>query len=842
LSTLEAAKELAAAGLSVVPVMTDGTKRPVGRWQEYQNLRASPTKLTEWFHQGSYGVGIITGTISGNLEMSEVEGRGAERLPEIAQLATDSGMGDLWARLCTGWLEQSPSGGWHWFYKISYPEGFKFPGNTKLAKAANKETLAETRSQGGFVVVAPSNGSVHPTGQPWVRVAGGPTTIPTITPDEREAFHSILGTLNEYTPPATQAAFSVTTTPDRDPLEGTTPGDDYENKTSWADILGPAGWTKLFTSGRTTYWRRPGKSLGISATTGNAEDRDRLFVFTSSTEFEQETPYTKFGAYALLNHRGDHAAAASSLRKAGHGTEPQRPVRVPLPGKLHSVPPAAAVHPEPAPNMHTPPENMQPATAGTAALATIHQLDEHRDNNVTLARSDDGNAQALIDEYGDRLRYCAERGRWLAWSGNVWEWQQGSGGAAREYAKRIARALPDSGTEAQNHKRRALSAKGTSDMLTQAQTDPRITVTIDQLDAHPWELNTPGGIIDLRTGQLLPPDPTKLHTRITACAPDFDADDTLWQKFLHQTFPGNQDLIDFMQRQVGYSSVGEVREHILPFGYGSGGNGKGVFLETIAAVLGDYATSSPNGFLMATNYAPHSTEIARLAGTRFVICSEVNEDDRFDEAKVKLLTGGDRLTARFMRQDDFTFRPSHHLWLIGNHQPAVESGGHSFWRRLRLIPFTHTVPDENRIEDLQGILATQHGPAVMAWIARGAAAYAKGGLQEPAGVKTATEDYAHSVDTVGRFLEEECTLHGPDVAAHFATTVSALRSAYDRWCADNGETPQKGRAFQSQLRQKGILTGPQAPRGTGGVRMYGGVTLLSAQAEQDGHDGDRGGW
>ena len=257
LSTLHAAQQLAAAGLSVVPVMTDGTKRPAGNWKEYQELRASKTKLAEWFTTGTYGVGIITGTISGNVEMAEVEGRGADRLPEIAQLAQDSGMGELWAKLCSGWLEQSPSGGWHWFYKIDYPEGFKFPGNTKLAKASNKETLAETRSQGGFVVVAPSAGTVHPTGKPWVRVAGGPETIPTISPDEREAFHSILGTLNEYTPAATQQAFSITPA-ERDPLEGTTPGDDYENKTTWSDILGPAGWTKLFTSGRTTYWRRPG--------------------------------------------------------------------------------------------------------------------------------------------------------------------------------------------------------------------------------------------------------------------------------------------------------------------------------------------------------------------------------------------------------------------------------------------------------------------------------------------------------------------------------------------------------------------------------------------------------
>lgn len=834
MDTLHAAQEIEAAGLSVVPVMTDGTKRPVGKWTEYQTLRASRTKLAEWFTNTGYGVGIVTGTISGNIEMAEVEGRGADRLPEIAQLAADSGMAELWARLCSGWLEQSPSGGWHWFYKIAYPEGFKFPGNTKLAKAANKETLAETRSEGGFVVVAPSTGPVHPTGRPWVRVAGGPASIPTITPDEREAFHSILATLNEYTPEVTQQAFTVTPS-DRDPLEGTTPGDDYENKTDWADILGPKGWTLVYGHGRTRYWRRPGKTLGLSATTGNAEDRDRLYVFTSSTEFEQETPYTKFGAYALLNHGGDHAAAASALRKAGHGSEPKRALNV-LPEAWKQAAGTSLPRANPAP------QQPQPMTDGATALATVHQLDERRpEAGVTLMRSDDGNAQALIDQHGHVLRYCSERGRWLAWNGTVWKWQQTGGGFARELAKDIARLLPEDGVEAKNHKRRALSAKGTSDMLIQAATDPRITVTIDDLDAHPWELNTPGGIIDLRTGQLLPNDPAKLHTMITECAPDFGADDQLWLSFLAQTFP-QQELVDYMQRLVGYSAVGMVREHLLPFAYGSGGNGKGVFLEAIAAVLGDYATTSPNGFLMATNYAPHTTEIARLAGKRMVLCSEVNESDRFDEAKVKQLAGGDTLTARFMRQDDFTFTPTHQLWLMGNHRPAIESGGRSFFRRLRLIPFTHEVPDEHRIEDLQGILAREHGPAVLAWIARGATDYANGGLREPEDVKEATEDYAHSVDTVGRFLEEECTLHEGAAAAHLATTVSALRTAYDRWCADNGETTLKGRAFQTQLARHGILTGAKAPRASGGVRMYGGVTLLSAAAEPDEHDGDRGGW
>ncbi|MHC6592408.1 phage/plasmid primase, P4 family [Arthrobacter sp. C152] len=831
MTTLDAALEFEAAGLSVVPVMTDGTKRPSGQWKEYQTIRASRTKLAEWFGTGNLGVGIITGTISGNIEMAEVEGRGADRLPEIAQLAADSGMGDLWARLCSGWLEQSPSGGWHWFYKIDYPEGYKFPGNTKLAKAANKETLAETRSQGGFVVVAPSAGPVHPTGKGWVRVAGGPATIPTITPDEREAFHSLLATLNEYTPETTQQAFNVTT--ERDPLEGITPGDDYENKTDWADIL--TGWTLVYAHGRTRYWRRPGKNLGLSATTGNAEDRDRLYVFTSSTEFEQETPYTKFGAYAVLHHGGDHAAAASALRKAGHGAEPKRPVtELPAawsqatgtssaPRQLHSVPPATPAT----------------ETAGTSALAVVHQLDDHRDADGTLLRSEDGNAAALIDQYGDVLRFNPERGRWLAWDGHRWQWQDKDGGRAREYAKRIGRALPETDTQALNHKRKTLSALGTSNMLAMAQTDPHVRVPIDALDANGWELNTPNGIIDLRTGVLLPPDPTHLHTRMTSCAPDFDADTSMWERFLADTFPGNPELTSYMQRLVGYSSIGHVREHILPFAFGSGGNGKGVFLETVRAVLGDYATAAGNGFLMASSYAQHTQEIARLSGARMVLCSEVNETDRFDEAKVKLLTGGDTLTARFMRQDDFTFTPTHHLWLAGNFRPAVESGGDGFWRRFRSIPFLHTVPPEKRVEDLQGILARDHGPAVLAWIARGAADYAQGGLREPEDVKEATKEYAASVDTVGRFLDEECII-GPD-ADHMRVKIADLRTAYDKWCGANGEKAVQGRAFPTQLSRHGIKAGRDAPK-INGIRYYAGVGLRAVEDSRDDHGGDRGGW
>ncbi|MGX9901676.1 bifunctional DNA primase/polymerase [Arthrobacter sp. SA17] len=210
ISLLEIAHTFTAAGISVVPVASDGTKRPaLKKWTEYQHSRASGHTLRDWFTTGNVGIGVVTGTISGGLEMTEIEGRGKGRLADLANVANNSGLGPLWTKLTLGWFEKSPSGGYHWFYRVDWPEGQKPAGNTKLASRPSTATelsinprqkqqvIAETRGEGGFVVTAPSSGNVHPTGKPWERVTGGPTTIPVLTLDEREDFHSLLGWLNE---------------------------------------------------------------------------------------------------------------------------------------------------------------------------------------------------------------------------------------------------------------------------------------------------------------------------------------------------------------------------------------------------------------------------------------------------------------------------------------------------------------------------------------------------------------------------------------------------------------------------------------------------------------------
>jgi P4 family phage/plasmid primase-like protien len=819
--TLTAALALHAAGCSVLPVRADGTKAPAVNWKQYIQERADEQQLHAWFGAGQPGIGTVTGAISGGLEMFEFEGRAQDEgvVAEFIEIVRGSGLADTWNRIITGWLEASPSGGLHALFRV---DGAPVAPNTKLARRSataaelaehpgdKVKVLIETRGERGFTVTAPSAGPVHASGRPWKVLAGGPATIATISAGEYDALHTIARMLDQMPAPdapltpvsepadeATAFLFSGNSGAPR--ADGISPGDDYEERTSWADILKPEGWTLLYTHGSTSYWQRPGKTdPGPSATTGREAIRDRLYVFTTSTDFLAEVPYTKFGAYALLHHGGDHSAAARELRRRGYGTPAPEPVR-----HLTSVP--------------TP----RPATDGTAALNVL-QHPAAEPGPGTYTRTDDGNALRLVDQHEQQVRYVPQRGKWLTWEGHRWAWDDA--GQVREYARAIARALPNGEGEAK-HRASSLSARGLGSMVSVAQTDPRIVASYQKLDIQRLVLNTPGGTVDLETGVVTPADPAKLHTRSTTVAPDASHPTPRWQRFLVDTFGQETEVATFIQRLAGYSASGDTRFHILPFLHGPGGNGKSVFLDVLRAVLGDYAATAPNSFLMA-GQQQHETEVARLHGLRLVVASEVNQDARFDEAKVKLLTGGDALTARFMRQDHFTFEPTHHLWLMGNHLPAVKAGGESFWRRLRLIPFTRTVPAENKVEGLARILAEEEGPGILAWIVAGAVAVFRDGLQEPASVMAITSDYAEEEDSLARFIGDCCHLGG---GQSVTTNTARLRSAYDDWCRAEGETGLPARSFGRELKSRFGID----QKRSNGQRLYIGISVIEEPSGAD---------
>jgi putative DNA primase/helicase len=801
-----------------VPVRTDGTKAPgLPTWKAYQERHPTAEETVAWFTGDTDGVGVLTGTVSGGLEMLELEGRAiaAGLWDEFVQAADDNGMGELLARVVAGYREDTPSGGVHLLYRVTDAPPRK---NTKLARTADREVLIETRGEGGFVVVAPSGGRTHPTGDAWELTAGGIESVARISGAERDALFA-MASLFDHTPePVAEATVMGDLAGGMlaGSSAGTRPGDDYNERATWEEILEPRGWRKVRSMGRGWFWAKPDKAgPGGSATTGQSADGiDRLFVFSTSTEFDTERPYSKFAAYALLEHGGDYASAARDLAAQGYGAPPTQAVTTPAP--------AATAAPASTPVATTP-------TLDDVAPPAVTAVAEQPAS--TLARSEDGHSQALIAEYGTELRYCPQMGRWLHWDGFRWHRQPASGGIAREFAKVIARRYPDDGGWA-THKKRSLSAAGTSACLSLTETDYRVTVDIDALDARPWELNTPGGIINLRTGELRDPDPKALHTRSTIVAPDPTADQTPWLDFLLTTFQGDLEVIAFIQRLMGYACVGSVREAILPVFYGQGANGKTVLLETVQAILGDYATVAPQKFLVQ-GPGQHATEIAALAGARLVIASETNEGERFDEAKVKILTGGDRIKARFMRQDEFTFTPSHLLVMMTNHRPEVGSGGTSFWRRVREVPFTHIVPEGQRDPELKERLVEQHGPAIMAWLAQGAALYARDGLREPEGVRVATQAYEASTDTVSRFVDDMVILGGGDAVK---VNYAKVREAYEEWCKAEGETAVNTKALTTQLMGK---FGIGRHKGSKGVRFLTGMTLVGSATDEPPSTEDR---
>ena len=313
-----AALQLAKEGIAVVPVAMDGSKRPgINSWRQYQTEKPTTDELVEWFGRGNQqGVGAICGAVSGNLEMLELEGRAvaAQIHIQAKDMAENSGLGDLWKTIQEGYCEVTPSGGIHWLYRIA---DSITPGNQKLARrpGANEtiDVLAETRGEGGFVILAPSGGACHPSGGSWKMIAGSIATIPTITMAEREALFSIFKCFDEM-PKVENIAQEIKSRE----INLALPGDDYNSKVSWDQILTPLGWSKVYTKNDATAWRRPGKNEGISATT-NFNGKDNLYVFTTSTIFESEHSYSKFAAYATLEHQGNFKAAASALRSQGYG-------------------------------------------------------------------------------------------------------------------------------------------------------------------------------------------------------------------------------------------------------------------------------------------------------------------------------------------------------------------------------------------------------------------------------------------------------------------------------------------------------------------------------------------
>jgi putative DNA primase/helicase len=445
-----------------------------------------------------------------------------------------------------------------------------------------------------------------------------------------------------------------------------------------------------------------------------------------------------------------------------------------------------------------------------------------------IALTDTGNAQRFVVYHGHEARYVHAWKRWLVWEGR--RWAADDSGAAVQMTKDTAQGIyhdaanvcdPEQAKELGRHASRSLSRERRLAMLALAQSEPGVPLSADQLDQDPWLLNVANGTLDLRTGVLRDHDPADLITKLAPVEYRSYADRPIWDAFLDRITGGSRELAGYLQRSVGYSLTGMTSERALFVLHGVGRNGKSTFVEAVHAILGDYATVASVEMLMAKQYGGGiPNDVAALKGARFVSASEAEQGRRLAEAQIKRLTGGDTVTARFLYGEPFTFRPQFKLWLATNHKPDIRGTDKGIWDRIRLVPFTVRIPEDEVDRELAHKLRGEL-PGILAWAMEGCLEWQRQRrLSEPPAVVAATAGYQQEMDVLAAFIEDQC-----DESRAATVTVKALYAAYVEWCKENGEYAVKSSQLSRQLRERGLLEPKHARAGN----YWAGIGLREAR-------------
>ncbi len=424
--------------------------------------------------------------------------------------------------------------------------------------------------------------------------------------------------------------------------------------------------------------------------------------------------------------------------------------------------------------------------------------------------TEDGLAMAFTNRYGIDLRYCAQLGKWFWWNGKRWTEDK------KLYVNHLARGICRAASrkaDTPKLKARLASSSSISSVERIIRSDPKHAASIEEWDADPWLLNTPEGVVELKTGTLRPHQRIDRMTKITTASPKGECPQ--WRAFLEQITGGDKELEAYLQRMAGYCLTGLTSEHALLFLYGTGGNGKSVFVNTLFSIMGDYAANAPMETFMESRNDRHPTDLAGLMGARLVTATETEQGRRWNEAKIKEITGGDRISARFMRQDFFTYIPQYKILISGNHKPAIRNIDEAIKRRMHLIPFTLTIPADKRDPQLSTKLLKERD-GILAWAIEGCLAWQREGLRQPPSVTSATQEYFESEDILGRWLDERCVL-----VSNAKSLTFELYNDWKQWADKNGEYQGSQRRFSDLLIAKGV----ERWRNSSGVRGFQGIGL-----------------
>jgi putative DNA primase/helicase len=805
------------ADVSVVPILANQTKRPAVRWAEYQAHAPTLGQVDEWWGNGkSYGLALICGAVSGNLEMTEIEGRacGGDHLTEIMNQMDELGLGHIWDLLTgpNGYSEMSPSGGLHLLYRISDHE---VPGNTKIAQDPDRQVLAETRGTGGYVIVAPTPGLCHPSGEAWTILQGAYGSLPVITWEDRCRLHEALRRALDFSlptapiHPGSDAPRPTGSTPfdlsahydsarngSDDPVQvtspitpdasthvphstlptplppsprtlngtgaGLSPGDHYEAVTDWAEILEPHGWKYVGMSGGERLWRRPGKTDdGHSATTGYKDDRDRLWVFSTSTLFQHETSYTKFAAYTELNFGGNYQMAAAELSRRGFGTRSDEL------DVFHPTPPSA------------------PAAEPSFEL------------------SDVGNAQRLMKRIQGTFHYLNEEKTVIHWNGLKWVPDK-TGALMREYVlmmhDELAKARRRGDEVQEKYWVRCGNMPRINGSLGALHAEPGFQISTAELNRDRHLVGVENGMYDLKTHELKPVEQDRLMTRSLGTVYDPNATCPEFEGFMAKVLPEPQ-MRSYVQRALGYSLLGDADQRSLFLICGPSGTGKSTLMATMELLFGEYGTTAPSGTLRATGResSTPSNDLHTLMGKRFVSTSETNEHTAYNEDLIKRLTGRDKISSRRLYQEFQEWSPRCTIWLATNHPPRFSSDDDAIWRRAKIVPFHTVLLDENEIPDFAHNVLANELPGIFNWLLAGLKQYQAHGLQEPDSVKEMIREVRLQSDPVSRFMEDRIS-EGMLVQGEGARVrTTQLYAMYAEWAKLVGERALGNRRFINRM-------------------------------------------
>jgi putative DNA primase/helicase len=436
--------------------------------------------------------------------------------------------------------------------------------------------------------------------------------------------------------------------------------------------------------------------------------------------------------------------------------------------------------------------------------------------NEADAISEDSLALAFVDRHGNELRYVSIWGKWLKWTGTHWDIEKTL--AVFDKARKICRE-----TAARCEKNSAANsitkAKVVAAVEMLSRSDRRVAAIVEQWDADPWALNTPAGIVNLKTGETRTHDPGDFATKITAAAPNGEC--PLFLGFLETVFAGDKELIAYIQKFFGYVLTGETIEHAMMFFYGTGANGKSVLVSTITGILGSYHRTAPIETFTASNMPRHSTDLAGLMGARLVTAVETEEGRRWAESKIKTLTGGDKIAAQFMRQDYFEYTPAFKLVIAGNHKPGLRSVDEAIRRRLNLVLFGLTIPVEKRDKHLAQKLQAEW-PGILQWAIQGCLKWQAEGLTPPRAVVEATAAYLESEDAISAWIEERC-----ECKESFQDTSGNLFKSWKAWADLMGEQALSRKEFSAKLEGRNGIERRRI--GNAGTRGYSGIRVIQAE-------------